>query len=542
MSFYAARAEELAAHYNAVRPAFLSRVADAAPARGRLLDLGCGSGRDLAAFMEEGFDVWGVEPVREFREAAQRQFPQLAGRILEGALPDALPRGLGVFDVVHCSAVLMHLSREELFNAIFTIRDLLHPGGLAHLTFCLERPGLDADNRAADGRLFNPIQADQFRAILRRAGFAVVDEQEAADSLQRPEIRWQSLIVRREDGTSERPLLRIERIVNHDSKDATYKLALLRALAELASSHFHEARWLGGGRVGVPADLVVDCWIRYYWPLFESAVFIPQKNGEQPGCAKPVMFRQALTGLVEQFRAAGSYAAFIEAAEADPGIAVATRRKVREAIQKGPVVFASGNTFNWLRQDGRAYIEMAGDFWEQLAELSHWIEPAIRLRWAEETQRFSKDNLQTGDILNLLSADYEQQRNVALSRSLFSERQGLHCTWTNQPLRAFEIDHIIPYSLWHNNDLWNLVPAHRLVNNAKRDKLVARDCLFRQRDAVVHAWETHRNHAPKRFDRELARLLGAPIQPANWQSPAFNRLAEAIEATALRRQAERWSA
>ncbi|MGC9451852.1 MAG: hypothetical protein ACP5I4_10430 [Oceanipulchritudo sp.] len=56
-----------------------------------------------------------------------------------------------------------------------------------------------------------------------RAGFAVLSEESSPDSLKRQDIRWVSLIVKREDTVADRPLLRIERIVNHDSKDATYK-------------------------------------------------------------------------------------------------------------------------------------------------------------------------------------------------------------------------------------------------------------------------------------------------------------------------------
>lgn len=539
---YSNRAGEFAAQYNSLKPAFLSRVSKALPRGGRLLDIGCGSGRDMAAFLEEGFDVHGIEPVSELREAAAKQFPLLAGRIYEGSLPGSLPKGLGTFDAVHCSAVLMHLGKEELFNSIFTIRDLLCPSGFAHFSYCPQRPGVDANNRAGDGRLFNPMHAGQFKAILRRAGFTLVSEEDSGDAIGREGINWISLIVKREESVVDRPLLRIERIVNHDSKDATYKLALLRAFAELASTHFHEAKWLDDEKVAISVDLVVDCWIRYYWPIFESPTFIPQKNGEKPGCSRPIKFREALTSLIRNFKGPGSYSDFLAACDTDLSFARLTRSKIRDAIRTGPVVYSSGNLFSWSRKGNTQYILMPGNFWEEMAELSHWIEPAIRLRWAEETRRFSKEARQTGEILNLLSTDYEAKRNVGFSRTVFDAFSDLSCTWTGARLREFDVDHIIPYSLWHNNDLWNLVPAHRKVNNRKRDKLVARDFLFSRRDAIVHAWEIQRNSLPDRFDRELRNLMGAVPDPANWQAPAFHRLAETVEATAFRRQATRWSA
>lgn len=540
---YALHAEEFAAHYDSLKPAFLTRLLDTRDTPGRLLDIGCGSGRDLAAFSEEGWDVLGIEPVGAFRESAVQNYPILKGKILKGALPDDIPDCLESFDIIHCSAVLMHLEIDELFNSIFTVRNLLSPDGVAHFSFCPTRPGIDSRNRSSEGRLFNPVNPDQLKAVLTRAGFSIVSEERSGDGMRREGIQWVSLIARKEEGNSNQPLQRIEQIVNNDTKDATYKLALLRALSELASSHFHEARWIPNGLVAVPVTLVVDKWIQYYWPVFESGSFIAQKNGEEEGCRKPVMFRKSLTEVIKRYSDCGSYTAFLDAGESDRALIWPMRRKVREAIRSGPVKFASGGHFSWRRLNGQSYILLPQQFWKEMAELSHWIEPAIRLRWAEETCRFSKQQFQVGEILNLLSKNQQADRNVSATRRIFSLSGPVHCTWTNNILgKTFDVDHIIPYRLWHNNDLWNLVPADPKINHQKRDKLVSRGVLYRQRDRIIHSWERQRAELTQRFDREIGNLIGRPTDPDNWQSPAFNRLAEVIEATALRRQAERWSA
>lgn len=254
------------------------------------------------------------------------------------------------------------------------------------------------------------------------------------------------------------------------------------------------------------------------------------------------MFRDSMTSLIRTFSGSGSYAEFLSALDSDPSLGKQARTKVLNAIRQGPVVYSSGDLFSWYREGRIPFIKLSGKFWEELAEFSHWIEPAIRLRWAEETARFSKNELQTGEILSILSRDYEAERNVGFSRSVFNDLHGLKCTWTDASIRKFDIDHIIPYSLWHNNGLWNLVPARKQVNIQKRDKLVARDFLFSRREAIIYAWEIQRDRLPDRFDRELVQLLGRPPNPGNWKLPAFDRLSEAIEATAFRRQAERWSA
>jgi SAM-dependent methyltransferase len=99
---YAAGAAEFAAAYKVARPAYLGRLVKAIDKPGaRVLDIGCGNGRDLAAFAAEGYEVTGVEPVAAFRAAAERDFPELRGRIRDGALPGRMPDDMGPSDAVH---------------------------------------------------------------------------------------------------------------------------------------------------------------------------------------------------------------------------------------------------------------------------------------------------------------------------------------------------------------------------------------------------------------------------------------------------------
>ncbi|WP_418156223.1 HNH endonuclease domain-containing protein [Pseudomonas aeruginosa] len=53
------------------------------------------------------------------------------------------------------------------------------------------------------------------------------------------------------------------------------------------------------------------------------------------------------------------------------------------------------------------------------------------------------------------------------------ERAGVtRCTWSGRPLnQRFAVDHAIPFSLWANNDLWNLLQVDQQVNANKSDKL-----------------------------------------------------------------------
>jgi hypothetical protein len=102
------------------------------------------------------------------------------------------------------------------------------------------------------------------------------------------------------------------------------------------------------------------------------------------------------------------------------------------------------------------------------------------------------------------------------------------------------VDHAIPFSLWHCNDLWNLLSCDARVNGSKNDKLPERGLLFQRKDAIVFCWESVRQKHERRFDHELVNFTGEKQRSENWQNAAFQRLAEAVEVTAIQRGAERW--
>ena len=118
LDYYMAHAREVAQRYEASRSSLAARFSSAFAPGGRILDIGCGSGRDLAELGHQGFQPFGIDGTSEFVELAQEYHPELRGRILHGLLPDfPVPFG-GEFDGVLCCAVLMHIDSTELFKAM----------------------------------------------------------------------------------------------------------------------------------------------------------------------------------------------------------------------------------------------------------------------------------------------------------------------------------------------------------------------------------------------------------------------------------------
>lgn len=96
--------------------------------------------------------------------------------------------------------------------------------------------------------------------------------------------------------------------------------------------------------------------------------------------------------------------------------------------------------------------------------------------------------------------------------------------------------------MWGNNDLWNLLPTHPVVNGHKSDKLPSAAVLMAQQGPVLENCRLLRDALPTAFDRQAETLLGERIRPGQgWATELFGRLREAIELTAAQRGVERWT-
>ena len=68
----------------------------------------------------------------------------------------------------------------------------------------------------------------------------------------------------------------INTIIERDSKDTTYKYALLRGAVEISQEYQHLKRETGN-RIEFPLGLLVEKWLLYYYPFIESD--IPRNPG-----------------------------------------------------------------------------------------------------------------------------------------------------------------------------------------------------------------------------------------------------------------------
>jgi SAM-dependent methyltransferase len=536
------------------------------PAGGNVLEIGCGAGRDAAFMASLGCKVVATDASESMMTYSHEYLQRVDGSdsvsLLQAAFP--LPNGHKLlsdrFDAVVSMAVLMHIPDSELFDFAYQIRTILKYRGHFICSFCTGRAVSDDDPR-----LFVNREAAQIQLFFERIGFRLLYAEQNKDGLGR-DILWTTLVFESEGMLGIRPVDQIEAIINRDRKVATYKFALLRALCEISQTEYRNVKWHANNQVSIPLGLIAEKWLYYYWPLIESESLIPQMNGFEG--KKQIAFRRQLSGLIDAFRTNGGISAFHAAFRSGKLTAeqhnflLACIKSISDAIVKGPVTFTGGSiegisrVFSYqgninvkairIREDistklGDVYFDAS--IWRELCLVGHWIGEAILLRWAELVHEFSNQEISVAKVISLLLITPESNRDAELARSIYKNLGELTCVWSNRSLNGsrFDVDHIIPFALWHNNDLWNLVPSDQKVNNRKRDKIITRDTLYQCEDRIIHYWRIQNDTYPERFQSEVSRtLLGRQMPRNNWEKPTISALAEAVELVAIQRGVERW--
>ena len=210
-AYYAKQAGRLASIYQQPFPELLNRLDQAFVSARRILDVGCGGGRDCLHLVRRGKDVYGVDGSPEMLEQAsaflKREGVEPEGRLFHDTLPKLSTFADADFDGVLCTAVLMHLPEESVFDAVYTLRRLLRPGGTLAFSVPSQRPGIDPSTRRdRDGRLFSDHPPAKLRLLFERVGFTVRSVEEVPDSLGRPGLSWDFTVLTRLDDSTERPL------------------------------------------------------------------------------------------------------------------------------------------------------------------------------------------------------------------------------------------------------------------------------------------------------------------------------------------------
>lgn len=331
-------------------------------------------------------------------------------------------------------------------------------------------------------------------------------------------------------------------ILRHDAKTTSYKMALLRAIADVALS-FPD---LGSSdaAVAVPLTALAEFWIAYYWPFADAEEPIWQGARSQRGSsmASDMAFRPPLTRLrclweqtigvrslpsdgylvTNELRIPRKRKGYPQALVSAFDAALAATAK---AVQM-PIRYAGSGSQEWgvfprptrLSASTGPVRPIPGTvptdlclvvpprLWTDFQQLSLWIEALCIHQWClftEVVDQTGGRRVTRGDVYELLTDRPNNRRPLTWERNeidiMLMEGVTFRCPWTKRHLERpglYDLDHIIPVSVYPMNEMWNLVPSDEHYNQrVKRDRLPSKARLLAAIPVLADTYSTYAGSA-----------------------------------------------
>lgn len=133
IQYYESHAEEFASNTKDVDMGSIrSRLLSYIPKGGRILDFGCGTGRDAKAFLDLGYDVTAIDGSEAMCQIAHT-LTGLPIRCLD--FRKYVPALDEAYDGIWACASLLHLRRDELIPVMCSLCQALQPEGAFYVSF-----------------------------------------------------------------------------------------------------------------------------------------------------------------------------------------------------------------------------------------------------------------------------------------------------------------------------------------------------------------------------------------------------------------------
>ena len=351
----------------------------------------------------------------------------------------------------------------------------------------------------------------------------------------------------------------ISTIIHRDRKFNTYKFALIKATIE-SITQFEQFLSIDPYRVKLPLGLQILKWLEYYYPFFSSENFIAQQHGDNP--KRSLAFRKHYIEVIKFYQEkvgkgfepiynslkTGQVSSEIEA------VFLELIRNLHKTIVKNPMNYIGssinqgGQIYNYNKdaqlanlkselsinniiQCGGTY-SIPKQYHDVFKLMGSYIigMDSLMYKWAEFTLNVNSRKINHEQALSLVSSRINESRNVYEIQRFYqrlNKEEKLFCIWSGEKIKNdLNIDHVLPFSFYRNNDIWNLLPSKAQINNKKRDAIPSSNLLTKQKDLIYQYWDIAENNFENVFRNEIeVSLMGTRFQDVkDWKEISFNSL------------------
>lgn len=169
------------------------------PSHAKILDAGCGPGRDCEYFASHGFRVIGIDLSENLLSIAKQRVPQ-ADFFKQDFRSLRFPKEL--FDGIWACASLLHLKRKDISTVLRSFFQILKPGGILFVQVKEGKGEADIAEPIISGltRHFVYYSHQELKKILQTAGYVVEDIYTWNEEVRRPgrsDLVWLSSFSRK---------------------------------------------------------------------------------------------------------------------------------------------------------------------------------------------------------------------------------------------------------------------------------------------------------------------------------------------------------
>jgi len=352
-------------------------------------------------------------------------------------------------------------------------------------------------------------------------------------------------------------LRQINYIIEHDSASSTYKYVLLKSVINASQKYDHLIK-IENSRAHIPLGLIVEQWILDYMPFVFKNIL--QGSSKTIVLDKPItdiyniIFK--LLNLDTSVEWVYGYMQFTKALQ-NPNMSIELSKeflklskKIADKIVNMPMKYTGKSEYEFFTPEKHKFGSVKLNSYEiynssfvvsnfgyfSISEQHYNIfrylgqtlygTSTIMAKWKQKTNSLNTNQETVKDVIEKLSSDTLEIRETASIRKILSQEK--ECIWSGKKLHGsnYDVDHLLPFSVWFNNDLWNMLPTDRTINQRnKKAKIPTRKLIEKRADIIMHYWNDYQQAKPLLFKSQIeVALIGKDVKEGEILDTAIESL------------------